>query len=65
MSDTSSINFSKYKRTKIAELAAKIEPLIKDEVAPIRNNVNSIIPAKFSIHNATEEEKEEIRKNNP
>lgn len=38
--------------------------LMRDE-HPIRNNICSIVPEKFSIKNCTPSEKEEIRRTNP
>ena len=62
LSETSSLNFSVYKRKQISDLAKEIEPQIKEEIAPIRNMTNSLIPSRFSIQNATQAEKEQIRR---
>ena len=65
LSETSSLNFSVYKRKQINDLAKEKEHLIKDEIAPIRNMTNSLIPSRFGYQNATAAEKEEIRKTMP
>ena len=57
VSETSSnLNFSVYKKRLVAETAVPIETRIKDEVAPLRNQATSIIPARFSLANASKEE---------
>ena len=53
LSETSSLNFSVYKRKQVSDMAKEIEPQIKEEIAPIRNMTNSLIPSRFSIQNAT------------
>ena len=47
------------------DLAKIYEKGIKEEIAPLRNNQTSIIPPKFSIHNATPSELAELKKKYP
>ena len=56
-SDTqSNMNFSAYKQGKVREAAVKIEPRLKEEVAPLRNPANSLLASRFSIENASKDE---------